>query len=228
MLLPGRATELNICTPIRCFLEASDGRVQIGIHSGVAPRGSCSPSAPPDRPQSGNLDPEPQPDPNTIPPVLTVPDPMTLDATGPNGAVVTYSATATDETDGSVPVSCSPASGSTFPIGTTEVSCSAEDAAGNAATASFSVTVKGAADQVSDLTAALNDLALPQGTVDSLRSKLDAIQKTLSSANSSERSNAKHQLDAFINSVNAQKGKKLTDAEAQQLLDAANRIKGTL
>src|SRR5439155_15127349 len=38
-------------------------------------------------------------------------------------------------------VSCSPASGSTFPIGTTVVHCTASDTAGNTATASFFVVV---------------------------------------------------------------------------------------
>ena len=38
-------------------------------------------------------------------------------------------------------VSCVPASGSTFPIGTSTVLCTASDAAGNTATRSFTVTV---------------------------------------------------------------------------------------
>ena len=43
--------------------------------------------------------------------------------------------------DGSVPVICMPASGSTFPVGTTTVSCTATDHAGNKAAASFAVSV---------------------------------------------------------------------------------------
>jgi hypothetical protein len=74
-------------------------------------------------------------------PELTLPSPITEEATGPNGAAVTYTATATDDVDGSVPVSCTPESGSTFPIGTTEVTCSATDAAENKATGKFTVTV---------------------------------------------------------------------------------------
>src|SRR5690606_1934517 len=38
-------------------------------------------------------------------------------------------------------VTCSPASGSTFPIGTTTVTCSTTDACGNAETCTFDVTV---------------------------------------------------------------------------------------
>jgi hypothetical protein len=73
--------------------------------------------------------------------VLNLPAGITGEATGPNGAEVGYTATATDDTDGSVEVTCAPASGSTFPIGTTPVNCSATDQAGNEATGSFEVTV---------------------------------------------------------------------------------------
>jgi hypothetical protein len=44
--------------------------------------------------------------------------------------------------DGSVPVTCSPTSGSVFPLGTSVVTCSATDAAGNASNGSFRVTVE--------------------------------------------------------------------------------------
>jgi hypothetical protein len=79
---------------------------------------------------------------DTTPPVLTVPGPITNEATSPDGAVVTFKATAEDAVDGSVEVSCTPPSGSTFPIATREVSCSATDAAGNDSTATFFVTVR--------------------------------------------------------------------------------------
>jgi hypothetical protein len=79
---------------------------------------------------------------DTTPPTLTLPANITAEATGSSGAVVTYSASATDVVDGSVPVSCSPASGSTFAIGTTTVNCSATDDAGNTANGSFTVTVQ--------------------------------------------------------------------------------------
>ena len=75
------------------------------------------------------------------PPVLTVPSKITANATSPAGAVVTYSVTATDNLDPNPIVSCTPASGSTFPIGTTTVNCNASDAAGNSSTASFQVQV---------------------------------------------------------------------------------------
>jgi hypothetical protein len=78
---------------------------------------------------------------DTTPPKLSLPSDVTAQATGPNGAAVSYSATATDIVDGAVPVTCNHASGSTFPVGTTTVSCQATDAHNNAANGSFKVTV---------------------------------------------------------------------------------------
>ncbi len=81
--------------------------------------------------------------PDTTPPVLSdVPGDITVPATSPDGATVTYSQpTAVDGVDGEVAVVCSPASGSLFPIGTTEVVCTATDSSDNTATAFFYVTV---------------------------------------------------------------------------------------
>lgn len=78
---------------------------------------------------------------DTDPPVLTLPGNITLAATSPAGAVATYAASALDAISGSVAVTYSIASGSTFPIGTTTVEVSATDDLFNAATGSFTVTV---------------------------------------------------------------------------------------
>jgi hypothetical protein len=78
---------------------------------------------------------------DTTPPELTLPADIVAEATGPDGAAVTFAASAWDLVDGDVPVTCAPASGSTFPLGETVVACSATDAAGNTATGSFKVTV---------------------------------------------------------------------------------------
>ena len=55
---------------------------------------------------------------------------------------VTYIVTASDVVDGNVAVACTPRSGFRFFVGRTRVSCSANDSSGNAATASFAVTVR--------------------------------------------------------------------------------------
>jgi hypothetical protein len=79
---------------------------------------------------------------DTTPPVLTLPDDIITTATSNSQAVVNYTATAEDDFDGTVDVTCDPASGSSFPVGTTTVECSASDVAGNVAKGSFTVTVK--------------------------------------------------------------------------------------
>src|SRR5262249_37422408 len=59
---------------------------------------------------------------------------------GQSTAQVEFSPTASDNCPG-VAVNCSPASGSTFPAGTTTVNCTAKDASGNEAKCSFTLTV---------------------------------------------------------------------------------------
>jgi predicted extracellular nuclease len=79
---------------------------------------------------------------DAIAPVLSGPGNLVAEATGPGGAVVSFTVTATDDLDGSVPVTCLPASGALFPLGITTVSCSASDAEGNVGQLAFQVTVR--------------------------------------------------------------------------------------
>ncbi|MFL6247755.1 MAG: HYR domain-containing protein, partial [Thermoanaerobaculia bacterium] len=74
---------------------------------------------------------------DTTPPALLLPADFTSES-----SVVTYTASAQDLVDGSVLVTCNPASGSTFVEGTTLVQCSASDTRGNSASGSFNVTVE--------------------------------------------------------------------------------------
>ncbi len=82
-------------------------------------------------------------------PVLTAPANLTAPQTLLEGAVVTYGAPGIVEADsGLASSSCLPSSGSTFPVGTTTVTCTATDVAGNAGTATFLVTVTAAPDGI--------------------------------------------------------------------------------
>ena len=56
---------------------------------------------------------------------------MSVEATSATGAAFGFSASATDTVDGVVAATCTPASGTTFPLGATTVSCTAADAHGN-------------------------------------------------------------------------------------------------
>jgi len=77
---------------------------------------------------------------DTIDPVVTCPAAMIVEATGAS-TLVTYQATATDNTDPNPIISYTPIPGSGFPIGTTLVTVTATDAAGNSSTCTFTVTV---------------------------------------------------------------------------------------
>jgi N-acetylneuraminic acid mutarotase len=81
---------------------------------------------------------------DTTAPTLQLPAPLNVNATNAQGATVNYSVTATDpdDTTSQITISCTPASGSVFPVGTTTVNCSAQDAAGNTSTGSFPVVVQ--------------------------------------------------------------------------------------
>lgn len=80
---------------------------------------------------------------DTTPPVLSLPTDISTAATDSSGAVVTYTASAKDLVDGAVSPNCTPTSGSTFPIGTTTVACTATDKAENTTSGSFKVAVVG-------------------------------------------------------------------------------------
>ena len=155
------------------------------------------------------------------PPVVTVPPDITVDATTALGKSVPYSASATDDVDGPVPVTCAPPSGSAFPIGTTTVVCSATDSSGNGAGASFQVHVRGASEQLDDLAARVTGV----GPGSSLAAKLANVRDALASEHPGE---ACEQLAAFVNQTEAQSGKHLPSGLATQLIADATRIRAVL
>lgn len=70
----------------------------------------------------------------------SLPDDIVAEAVSPEGANVPFAAS--DNLDPSPGLACTPASGETFAIGTTGVSCTATDAAGNSREGSFEITVR--------------------------------------------------------------------------------------
>jgi PKD repeat protein len=76
------------------------------------------------------------------PPVLTCPTNQSVACNSTNGAQVFYSATATDNCDGTVPVVFTPPSGSYFSLGTNIVAGVATDSSGNSNTCTFTITVQ--------------------------------------------------------------------------------------
>ncbi|PWU10353.1 MAG: hypothetical protein C5B50_25720, partial [Verrucomicrobia bacterium] len=79
---------------------------------------------------------------DTTPPVIQGASNMTFECNMHGGATVSYNVSAQDLVDPSPNLVCVPPSGSTLPIGTTVVQCTAWDASGNTNQTSFSVTVQ--------------------------------------------------------------------------------------
>ena len=80
---------------------------------------------------------------DTEAPVASCPADITTAGSGSTcDAVVNYTANVSDNCPGAT-INCAPASGSTFANGTTTVSCTATDAAGNSDSCTFTVTVTG-------------------------------------------------------------------------------------
>jgi hypothetical protein len=80
---------------------------------------------------------------DSTPPTLSCPPAIAqVDSKGGiPGASVSYSVTATDDSDPTPTIVCVPPSGSIFPRGTTLVTCTATDASGNQSSCTFPVTV---------------------------------------------------------------------------------------
>jgi hypothetical protein len=158
---------------------------------------------------------------DTTAPVLTVPAAITVDATSPQGAAVSFSVSAVDDHDPQPSVTCTRASGGVFAIGVTTVSCTARDRAGNSSSASFTVTVRSAAQQIARLrteVAALSDKKLAK----SLDGKLADAAAALVSG---PRSKACSRLASFVSDVASQPVTKIPAATASRWIADANRIR---
>jgi len=90
-----------------------------------------------------------------------------------------------------------------------------EDLSGEA---SVEVVVKSASEAIDDVIDVIEGFDLPGGTENSFVSKLENAQKSLDKGNDQS---AINKIEAFINNVEAQRGKKLTDEQADLLLSAA-------
>ena len=76
------------------------------------------------------------------PPTLTLPSGLNGKTRDEAGRRVVFDVSAVDRVDAVVTPTCTPPSGSQFPIGSTTVSCTAADARGNRASGSFTVSVE--------------------------------------------------------------------------------------
>ena len=114
------------------------------------------------------------------PPTVGAHTDVTATATSAAGAVVSYTPPAgTDEQGGTATMACLPASGSTFAVGSTTVTCTATDAVGHSGTGTFDVIVAGLpatpTPTPSSSSAALPDTAASDGNPWPLASVLTIV-----------------------------------------------------
>ena len=149
------------------------------------------------------------------PPTLSVPNPITVNATSPSGALVAYQLTATDNVAVTL-IACTPLSGTTFPIGSTSVACTASDAAGNKKSGSFDVNVVDAPTQEQSLIKYILALGLPDGVTNPLINQLIA-------AFDSSHDVSCIKMNDFVNLV-LKKSRDLTPESASYMIRAAQQI----
>jgi hypothetical protein len=160
---------------------------------------------------------------DTTPPVLTVPSSIVTNATQPDGANVAYTATATDDQCGPATLTCAPESGSLFPIATTQVACTATDGAGNTSEASFSVTVRGAPEQIVALLEKLRGMSFSALHKAKLTFLLQALL-----ANPHHRPLVCETLRFFIALVEQASGRHIPAELAAELATDARRIRSVV
>lgn len=91
----------------------------------------------------GGKDPGPGPTPVIDPPAVVCPADVSITGITGSSQAVTFATPIPTAGTQPVTVTCSPNSGSAFPLGTTAVRCTASDAAARQASCNFNVTVKG-------------------------------------------------------------------------------------
>ena len=156
-------------------------------------------------------------------PTVAISPSITVNATSPTGAKVSFANLGHDNV-GVISFACDRVSGNLFPIGTTSVSCSAVDAAGNkSAPASFVVTVLGAPDQIANLIEYVRGVPIPEPDRTQL---INALQSALSQPRSIQI--ACPAMTLFVTTVKARTPKMFSVEKSAQIVDDATRIKSVV
>ena len=156
--------------------------------------------------------------------LTNVPANQTVNATSPQGAVVSYTPPTVVDEDNPLPtVSCTSPSGSTFAIGLNTVTCtvSATGDTNSPVSKSFTINVLGAAAQLANLQSVVTGV----GPGKSLAQKVSAAQADVAANNTA---GACGVLAAFINEVKAQTGKSISPSTAASLIASATNIRAVL
>jgi hypothetical protein len=155
-------------------------------------------------------------------PSLGMPANLTVNATMPSGAMVSFNMIYGDNV-GVSSVSCDRNSGTVFPMGATVVSCTAVDAAGNSKSASFTVTVLDAAQQIVSLVEFIRGMPIPEPQRTQLT---DALGTALS--NPRNVAIACPAFTGFISLVQNNTPKYIPADKSAQVIVDASRIKDVI
>ena len=166
---------------------------------------------------------------DTTPPTISCPPSITIEPTCPSGAVGNYTLpTGVDSCAATVNITRTggPASGSIFPIGTTQVTHSATDPSGNSASCSFTITVLTPQAVLQNLRNSVNASSLTGPQKNGLLSKLDAA---INAINNGQTNVACPKLNDFINSVgNLISHGDISAAQGNGWINSANNVRNTI
>jgi hypothetical protein len=165
---------------------------------------------------------------DNTPPVISCPQPITLEPTCPTGAKATWTApVGTDNCPGATTSqTAGSASGSVFPIGTTTVTYTVNDAHGNSASCSFTVTVLTPQAVIQNLINQVNASSLTGTQKNGLLAKLNAA---LSAINGGQQNVACNKLSEFVNSVGGLiNNGSLSSAQGNAWISSANHVRNTI
>jgi FG-GAP repeat/PKD domain/Regulator of chromosome condensation (RCC1) repeat/Divergent InlB B-repeat domain/HYR domain len=151
---------------------------------------------------------------DTRTPEIAVPGDIVVEASSPDGAIIEYEVIATDDMDPAPGLVCEPASGSVFPIGETEVLCTATDASDNVAQASLTITVTLGEEAFDGFIEIVEELGLPGGTERSIVRQIENAQRDFLAG---DLDGALEKLNDLLGQVNALEGRRLTEEQAAEL-----------
>ena len=137
--------------------------------------------------------------------------------------------TATDGADPHPAVQCTPTSGATFKIGSSAVACTATDHVGNTDHGSFTVTVRGAKEQIDRLISEVVAASkLPPAVKTQLLAQMRAALARFDPGKPAQRKAMCDALATFATAVRLLSGHGITAAQATQWIADANRIRAVI
>ena len=169
---------------------------------------------------------------DTTAPTLTVSN-LTVDPTGPSGATVSaYATAASDATSPPATIVCTPPAPHVFPMGTTTVSCTATDQAGNATTTTFTVHVRTVVESIAVLKSMVTGASPPlAGVLTPILGALLDFASTYAANLPKKKADACGKMKEFTDRIAVEMAKPkpgMTAAQAASLTAYANTIKFNL